>query len=137
MNRPDWGEYFMQVASLAATRSTCPRAAVGCVIVLDKNIIATGYNGSAPGLPHCTDEGCYYEGEHCIRTIHAEVNALGQAARRGVATQGAEAYVTHTPCLNCGKALAAAGIKRVYAKNRYGKHATLLKELYGLEIVHD
>lgn len=137
MTRPTWNEYFMEVAELAASRSTCTRAKVGCVLVIDKQIIATGYNGSPAGMPHCLDEGCYYDGDRCIRTIHAEVNAIGQAARRGASTQGATAYVTHTPCLHCGKVLASAGIKRVYARHRYGKHVSLLSELYGLEIIHE
>ncbi|MCA1800270.1 MAG: cytidine/deoxycytidylate deaminase family protein [Actinobacteria bacterium] len=131
--RPTWDEYFISVARLAASRSTCLRLSVGCVLVVNKQIIATGYNGSAPGQPHCTDAGCYLDGESCQRTIHAEVNALGQAARRGVAVDGATAYVTHTPCLHCGKAMAAAGVRLVVIETPYGGHATLLEELYGLE----
>src|SRR5210317_1196415 len=105
----------MSVARLAAARSTCKRASVGCVIVASNQILATGYNGSASGRSHCTDEGCYMDGDHCIRTIHAEVNAIGQAAKKGVSINGASAYVTHTPCMACCKALAAAGIRHIHA----------------------
>lgn len=137
MSRPTWNQYFAELATLTAARSTCPRASVGCVLVKDNRVVATGYNGSAPGMPHCTDVGCFTEGKHCIRTIHAEVNAIAQAARTGVTTEGATAYVTHTPCLSCGKALAAAGISTVHVRTQYGKHAKLLESLYGLEIVYE
>lgn len=134
--RPSWDQYFIDVATLAASRSTCNRAQVGCVLVVDRQIVATGYNGSAPGRPHCTEEGCFLDGDHCIRTIHAEVNAVGQVARRGVALDGGTAYVTHTPCMSCCKVLAAAGITRVIVRTEYGRHAKLAQELYGLEIEH-
>lgn len=127
----------MQVAKLAATRSTCERASVGCVLVVDRQIVATGYNGSAPGAPHCAEYGCHIHQGHCIRTIHAEVNAIGQAARRGVALDGGTAYVTHTPCISCCQALVAAGITTVFAGEEYGTHARLASTLYGLEIIHE
>jgi len=111
--RPDWDQYFMKLAMLASERATCPRAHCGCVLVKDKNVIATGYNGSIPGDEHCDDVGCLVVDNHCIRTNHAEMNALMQAARHGNAVDGATAYVTTMPCTTCAKALIAAGIKRV------------------------
>ncbi len=111
--RPSWDEYFMKLAMLASERATCPRMHCGCVIVRDRFVLATGYNGSLPGSPHCMDVGCLVVNDHCIRTNHAEMNAICQASRRGVALDGATAYVTNMPCTTCAKALAAAGIKRI------------------------
>lgn len=131
--RPDWDTYFLDMARLASTRATCPRASVGCVLVVDGQVVATGYNGSAPGMPHCHDEGCIIIEGHCARTIHAEVNAIGQAARLGVSVKHGTAYVTHTPCANCLKVLASAGIERVVALKRYGLD-DLAETVSGLEI---
>ena len=111
--RPDWDQYFLKLAMLASERATCPRMHCGCVLVKDKHVVSTGYNGSIPGDDHCEDVGCWVVENHCIRTNHAEMNALTQAARRGHATEGATAYVTNMPCTACAKALIAAGIKRV------------------------
>ncbi|MGB1250029.1 MAG: deoxycytidylate deaminase [Candidatus Promineifilaceae bacterium] len=111
--RPDWDSYFMQIASAVATRSTCERAHVGCVIVRDKRILTTGFNGSPAGLDHCDDVGHLMVEGHCVRTIHAEVNAIIQAALHGVSTKGAIAYVTHHPCIHCTKTLINAGVTRV------------------------
>jgi dCMP deaminase len=104
----------MNLALQAATRSTCPRKHVGAVIVRDKTILSTGYNGSIRGAPHCTEVGCLMENSHCVRTVHAEANALVQAARHGVLLEGAEIYVTASPCFNCFKLIANAGIRRVH-----------------------
>jgi len=104
----------MNLAVQAATRSTCPRKAVGAVIVRDKAILATGYNGSLRGLPHCTEVGCLMDNGHCVRTVHAEANAILQAARHGSAIEGADIYVTASPCWNCFKLIANAGLSRVY-----------------------
>ena len=98
---------------LASERATCPRLHCGCVLVRDKYVITTGYNGSIPGLPHCEEDGCLIEDGHCVRTIHAEQNALLQAARHGVSVDGTTAYVTNMPCLYCAKSLIIAGVKRV------------------------
>lgn len=125
------------MAWLASKRSTCPRASVGCVIVSDRQVVSTGYNGSVAGKPHCTDEGCIVEDGHCIRTVHAEINALAQAARRGVSTSGAIAYVTHTPCISCGKALAAAGITEVHISQRYREKLYLEQAIHGLEFYYE
>jgi dCMP deaminase len=94
----------------------------GCVIVRNKNVLATGYNGSLPGLPHCDDVGCLVVDNHCIRTNHAEMNAITQAARNGVSIEGATAYVTNMPCTTCAKALIGAGIRRVVVFSDY--HST-------------
>ncbi|MBO1512244.1 ComE operon protein 2 [Metabacillus bambusae] len=122
MSRISWNQYFMSQSHLLALRSTCTRLAVGATIVRDKRIIAGGYNGSIAGGVHCSDEGCYVIDNHCVRTIHAEMNALLQCAKFGVPTQGAEIYVTHFPCLQCCKALIQGGIKKVYYAVDYKNH---------------
>lgn len=122
MERISWNEYFMAQSQLLALRSTCTRLTVGATIVRDKRIIAGGYNGSIAGSGHCIDEGCYVIDNHCVRTIHAEMNALLQCAKFGVPTEGAEIYVTHFPCLQCCKAIIQAGIKKVYYANDYKNH---------------
>lgn len=116
--RPTWDEYFLDIAFSVAERSTCDRAHVGAVLVRDRRILTTGYNGSPAGLPHCDEVGHLLVDGHCVRTLHAEQNAIIQAALHGVSTEGATAYVTHQPCLTCAKMLINAGIKRVvYAGN--------------------
>lgn len=118
--RPSWDAYFMMMAKdVVATRATCPRRQVGCVLVRDKRIITTGYNGSPSGMPHCTDVGCRMHEGHCVRAIHAEQNAIAQAALHGVSTQGATCYVTAAPCVNCANLLVAAGIVRVVYLEEY------------------
>lgn len=116
--RIDWDQYFMTQATLLALRSTCQRLSVGALIVRDKRVIAGGYNGSVAGDVHCIDEGCYLVDGHCVRTIHAEMNAVLQCAKFGVATEGAEVYVTDFPCLQCTKMLLQAGIVKInYLRN--------------------
>lgn len=118
--RKSWDEYFMEIAEIVATRSTCDRAEVGCLIVNDDNrIVSTGYNGSISGNPHCNDVGHVMRDGHCIATIHAEINALIYCAREGISVKGCRVYVTHFPCLNCTKALIQAGIKKIYYRNDY------------------
>jgi dCMP deaminase len=114
MNRISWDQYYMAQSHLLALRSTCTRLAVGATIVRDKRIIAGGYNGAISGGTHCIDEGCYVIDNHCVRTIHAEMNAIIQCAKFGVPTEGAEIYVTHFPCLQCCKGIIQSGIKAVY-----------------------
>ena len=111
--RASWDQYFMNIAREVATRATCDRKHVGAVIVRDRSILATGYNGSIAGLPHCDDEGHLMEDGHCVRTIHAEANAVIQAARNGVRIDGAAIYVTASPCFGCFKLIANAGIKKI------------------------
>jgi dCMP deaminase len=113
VERVSWDRYFMNLAVQAATRSTCPRKAVGAVIVRDRAILATGYNGSIRGLEHCSEVGCLIENDHCVRTVHAEANAILQAARHGVSIDGADIYVTASPCWVCFKLIANAGLARV------------------------
>lgn len=112
--RASWDEYFMKIAIQAATRSTCDRKHVGAVIVKNKTILSTGYNGSIRGLPHCDDVGHMMENGHCIATVHAEANAIIQAAKNGTAIDGADIYVTASPCWNCFKLIANSGIKRIF-----------------------
>lgn len=122
MERIPWNQYFMSQSIVLSARSTCQRLMVGATIVRDKRIIAGGYNGSVSGDDHCTDEDCYVESGHCMRTIHAEMNALLQCAKFGVQTDGAEIYVTHFPCLQCTKMLLQAGIRKIYYLHDYRNH---------------
>ena len=112
-DRPSWDDYFMQITLQVARRSTCPRAAVGAVLVRDKRILTTGYNGAPRGLAHCTEAGCLMVNGHCVRTLHAEQNAIIQGALHGVDVSGSTIYVTHQPCLVCAKMVINAGIERV------------------------
>lgn len=111
--RTSWDEYFMQVASVVATRATCARRKIGAVVVRDRTILSTGYNGSIRGLSHCDEVGHLMEDGHCVRTVHAEANAIAQAARNGVRIEGADLYVTASPCWTCFKLIANSGIVRV------------------------
>ena len=129
--RPTWDQYFLTITRQVAERSTCLRARVGAVIVRDKNILATGYNGSPAGLPHCLDVGCLvYRSttptgeveENCFRCIHAEINAIAQAAKNGAGIRDADIYITHTPCIHCFKVLINTGIKRIFYEKPYKLH---------------
>ncbi|SDK52982.1 ComE operon protein 2 [Sediminibacillus albus] len=131
MERISWNQYFMAQSHLLALRSTCERLMVGATIVRDKRIIAGGYNGSVSGTVHCIDEGCYVIDGHCVRTVHAEINALLQCAKFGVATDGAEIYVTHFPCLQCCKSLIQSGVRKVYYAEDYKNHP------YAVELFRD
>ncbi len=135
--RPSWDQYFMKIAEDVAVRSTCDRAAVGAVFVKEKHIISTGYNGSPAGLGHCDDIGHLMVDGHCVRTVHAEVNAIIQAAVFGLATKDAICYVTHFPCLNCTKTLINARIKKLIYKNAYRIDPIALEffEMAGVELV--
>jgi len=121
----------MQICHVVAQRSTCSRAAVGAVIVKGRTILATGYNGAPAGQPHCTEVGCLVFSstdpsgeteENCFRTIHAEINAIGQAAKHGVAIAGSSVYITHSPCIHCLKVLINTGITRVCYEKPYKLH---------------
>jgi len=109
----------MKIASAVSERSTCDRAMVGCVLVRDKRILTTGFNGSPAGQAHCDEIGHLMVDGHCVRTIHAETNAIIQAALHGVSSRDATCYVTHLPCINCTKALINAGITRIVYGNAY------------------
>lgn len=130
MSRLQWHDYFMQFARDASSRSSCPRLAVGAVLVKDQRILGTGYNGSPPGLPHCIDIGCKIVDNHCRRIVHAEANALCTAARFGVELAGAELYCTHSPCYECQKLCLSAGIKKIYFEVMYGR---ILEEIIPCE----
>ncbi len=134
--RPTWDEYFLKLAMLASERATCPRMHCGCVLVKDRFVLATGYNGSLPGQPHCDEDGCLIVDNHCVRTNHAEINALVQATKHGVNITGATAYITNMSCTTCAKALIAAGIIRVVVFSDF--HDTLATQFYsaaGVEVV--
>ncbi|RJP30910.1 MAG: hypothetical protein C4527_08795 [Candidatus Omnitrophota bacterium] len=129
-NRPSWDEYFMLLAKLAATRSTCYSRPVGAVIVRDKRVLTTGYNGAPPGTWHCTDRRqCFWrqpenqvegiEPKELSRAIHAEMNAIAHAARNGISIDGGTLYCTLSPCINCIKVLISAGIREVFFEHIY------------------
>ncbi|UQT40156.1 cytidine/deoxycytidylate deaminase family protein [Acidaminococcus intestini] len=127
MKRPDWDSYFMEIAEVVAKRSTCLRRQVGAVLVKDRQILATGYNGTPKGIAHCEEVGCLREQLHVpsgqnhelCRGIHAEQNAVIQAAVNGVSTKGATLYCTHQPCVVCSKILINAGIERIVYAHPY------------------
>ena len=127
-HRPSWDEYFLKLAMLASERATCPRMHCGCVLVRDRYVLATGYNGSLPGHPHCEDVGCLVVDNHCVRTNHAEMNALVQAATHGTNISGSTAYITNMSCTTCAKALIAAGIKRIVVFSDF--HDTLALQFF-------
>jgi dCMP deaminase len=111
--RKNWDEYFMEIAKVVASRATCDRKHVGAVLVRDRTILSTGYNGSIRGLPHCDEAGHMMEDGHCVATIHAEANAIIQAAKNGVGIEGSTIYTTASPCWPCFKLIANAGCKRI------------------------
>jgi dCMP deaminase len=134
--RASWDEYFMRIAVEVSSRATCDRKHVGAVIVRDKSILATGYNGSIRGLMHCDEEGHMMEDGHCVRTIHAEANAVIQAARNGVRIEGATIYVTASPCWGCFKMIANAGIGRIVFGEFYRDERIFrFSERLGIELV--
>lgn len=126
--RPSWDEYFMELANTASKRATCDRGRSGCVIVKDRQVLVTGYVGSPAGLPHCDEVGHLFRqtieedgriSNHCVRTVHAEQNAICQAARRGIALEGATLYCRMTPCRTCAMLIINCGIKRVVCEKKY------------------
>lgn len=136
-NRKSWDEYFMEITEMVATRSTCDRAFVGCVLVnKDHRIVSTGYNGSLSRNSQCDEVGHTMRDGHCIATIHAEMNALLYCAKEGISVKGCTAYVTHFPCLNCTKALIQAGVLGICYKSSYrvDEYALELIKLNNIEI---
>jgi dCMP deaminase len=135
-HRVDWHEYFMNIARQVATRSTCDRKHVGAVVVRERTILSTGYNGSIRGMPHCDDVDHDLENGHCVATVHAEANAIIQAAKNGVQVDGAEIYTTASPCWNCFKLIANSGIRQIYYGEFYRdeKSPQVAREL-GIELV--
>lgn len=131
--RTSWDDYFMKIAEQVATRATCDRKHVGAVIVLDRTIVSTGYNGSPRGMPHCDEVGHEMKDmggrQSCVRTVHGEANAIAQAARSGARVEGGTLYTTASPCYDCLKLIINSGIKRVVCKefysSRYGMSAEM------------
>jgi len=135
--RPGWDEYFMEVARTVATRATCPRASVGAVLVRDHRILTTGYNGAPRHVAHCTETGCELVNGHCLRSTHAEANAIVQGALHGVQLEGATAYCTHQPCVNCAKLLISAGVVKIVYRDPYPDvFAQQLLAEAGVALVH-
>ncbi|AGH31013.1 dCMP deaminase [Micromonas pusilla virus 12T] len=131
MSRISWDDYFMKAAELASVRSPCDRLKVGCVLSKNNRLISMGYNGFLSGSEH---KSIVRDG-HEQATIHAEINSITDAAKRGVSVDGATAYITHYPCLNCYKALASSGIKHIYYKTSY-KNDPILEELgYNIDLI--
>jgi len=150
LNRPSWDEYFIKLVDEVAQRATCDRGKSGCIIVKDKRILCSGYVGSPPGFKHCDEVGHLLktvkddngtERQHCMRTIHAEQNAICQAAKYGLSLDGTTLYCTMEPCRVCTMLIISVGVKRVVAKKRYHA-ASDSRELFshaGIELVvmHD
>jgi dCMP deaminase len=145
--RPDWDDYFMEICRTVAKRATCDRGRSGCVITKDNRILVTGYVGAPAGLPHCDEVGHLFkkmihedgtESMHCVRTVHAEQNALCQAAKKGIAVDGGTLYCKMTPCRTCAMLIINCGIRRVVAEKRYHDSADSLSMFAGagVEIVH-
>ncbi|HBP51033.1 MAG: CMP/dCMP deaminase, zinc-binding protein [Candidatus Shapirobacteria bacterium GW2011_GWE1_38_10] len=145
--RPSWDEYFLELADAVSKRATCDRGRSGCVIVKDKRILVTGYVGSPAGLPHCDEVGHEIKktidgdgsvSDHCVRTVHAEQNAICQAAKLGVSVDRATVYCRMTPCRTCAMLLINCGIKKVYCERKYqtGKESEDMFKKVGIEIVY-
>jgi dCMP deaminase len=139
--RPSWDDYFFEIADTVSKRATCNRGKSGCVIVRDRQILVTGFVGSPYGFPHCDDVGhqmkrlIHEDGhvtEHCMRTIHAEQNAICQAAKQGISVDGATLYTRMTPCRTCAMLIINCGIKKVFSERRY--HAGHESEKMFLEV---
>lgn len=136
IKRASWDEYFLNISQVVASRSTCDRKFVGAVIVRDKTILSTGYNGSIRKLEHCDEAGHMMENDHCVGTIHAEANAILQAAKNGVSIDGGTIYTTSSPCWNCFKLIANAGIKRIcYAEFYRDERIFEIAKKIGIELV--
>jgi len=144
--RPSWDEYFMEIANTVSKRATCNRGRSGCVIVKDRQILVSGYVGSPIGLPHCDEVGhqmkkmLHEDGsisEHCVRTVHAEQNAICQAAKRGIALEGSTLYCRMTPCRVCAMLIINCGIKRVVCEKKYhaGAESEEMFAKAGVELV--
>ena len=148
--RPSWDDYFLELVDQVAARATCDRGKSGCVVVRDKRIICTGYVGSPSGMPHCDDVGHDFKQvidddgtarQHCVRTVHAEQNAIVQAARYGLQLEGTTIYCSMEPCRVCAMLIASSGVSRVVARRRYhaGGDTPEILDAAGvaLDIVHD
>jgi len=118
-SRPSWDEYFLQIADLVSSRATCRRLKVGAILVKDRKIISTGYCGAPKKIPDCFEIGCLVRDGHCVRTVHAEVNTVAQAAYHGVSTNGSTLYANWLPCYNCAKILINAGIEKIVYRKIY------------------
>ena len=145
--RPSWDEYFIDIMHTVAKRATCDRGKSGCVIVKDKQLLVTGYVGSPNGLSHCDEVGHLMKDikhsderitSHCMRTIHAEQNAICQAAKLGISLNGATLYCKMTPCRTCAMLIINCGIKRIVAEHKYhdGIESEEMFKLTGIELIH-
>ncbi len=148
--RPPWDEYFIEIANTVAKRATCNRGRSGCVIVRDKQVLVSGYVGSPMGMPHCDDVGHLFKKvvheddkvtEHCMRTVHAEQNAICQAAKLGISLLGATLYCRMTPCRTCAMLIINCGIKKVICERKYhaGAESEEMFKMAGISLsfIHD
>lgn len=135
-NRMDWDHYFMEIAHQVSSRGTCDRKRVGAVVVRDRSILSTGYNGSIAGTEHCDEADHMMEDGHCVRTIHGEANAIIQAARNGVMLNGSTLYTTASPCWQCFKLISNSGIcKIVYGEFYRDDRIHEVAEQVGIELI--
>lgn len=135
--RPSWDDYYIDMALLVAKRATCPRRHVGAVMVKDQRLVASGYNGAVRGAPHCDEAGCLMVDGHCVRAVHAELNAIIQCAVEGVSSKGATVYTTDFPCVTCAKALVQAGVDRIIYLAAYPDlHSAKVLEEGGIRLFH-
>lgn len=144
--RISWDEYFIGIVEAVSKRGTCDRGKGSAIIVIDKRIVTTGYVGAPPGQPHCDEVGHLMQevidengnkSMHCIRTIHAEENAILQAAKYGISLRGGTLYCTMTPCFNCAKMIVSVGLKRVVAKKRYHAERLSLEQFRNAKVQLD
>lgn len=137
MDREPLKNFFIRFALDLSKRSTCDRAHVGCCIVKDNRIISTGYNGSLPGKEHCDDVGHLLLDGHCIRTIHAEMNAISFAVKQGISLEGSHIFVTHSPCIICTKLIISSGIKKIYYNVPYKIDENKFLDLLETEVLNN
>lgn len=137
MKRNSWDQYFMRIAAEVATRATCDRKKVGAVIVRNRTLLSTGYNGSIRGLPHCDEVGHMIENDHCVRTVHAEANAISQSAKNGVNIDNSTIYITASPCWSCFKLVVNSGVRRIVYNEFYRDDRIFeAAKLAGVELVY-
>ena len=133
--RPTRAAVLLSILDATASRSTCPRLRVGAILIKNRALVGTAYNGAPSGLPHCHDEGCIVESDHCVRATHAEQNLIAQCALEGISTKGALLLVTHQPCAACAKIIIRSGINQVIYVRSYGSYlGTSFMERSGIEV---
>lgn len=133
--RKSWDAYFIEMCDFVSKRATCSRKFVGAIIVRDKRVLSTGYNGALPKMPHCQDVGCDLENNHCVNVIHAECNAIASAAKMGICIDGATLYCNTMPCWNCFKMCISSGIGEIIYKDSYKPDKRILEAVQKIPII--